>query len=751
MKESPLRLDPARLASWIRIGPDNTVAIRTGVSDFGQGVVGTAFRQIVAEELRLPFEAITDVVTGDTDQTPDGGISAGSMNRSAHDLLLGGVGVHPDSPFGRGALNLQKISAYAYGLLMTRASRVLGTPVEALTAIDGVVSDGAGSVSYADLVSDAPLDMELEVTGYPEGMGGLIVLGTPPLMPKSEWRVIGASAPSPDIRSIVTAQIDDLSNVRLPGMLHARIVHPRTLGSTLISLGHLDADVYPTAEVIVRGNLVAVLSPDEWEAVRAAEALDETTTWSDWRELPGSDRLIEAMLETDWSQVQPGETSGNRLEVEKALHAAPRSVHAFYALPFYKHAPMSPDVAIADVRGDGTTHVWAFSQQPRMLGQKIATMLETDPDNVVVHVARGAAGFGRTTGGDSGADSEAAILSKICGRPVRVQWSREADFAWSTQHAPYLGEVTAGLDEDGRVVAFMAEHHQPGNSGDGRLLGALLAGMPTEPVSAFYTTRSFVEWPYDRVEQYLAVCRGAENIGQMESPIQVGLRHRSMRSPAHFHQNFAIESMMNEAAATAEVDPIQYRLDHTTDARLIAVLELVKNMSGWQSRPSPSPTARSTGGGVVRGRGLGIVIRHGGYFAAVAEITVDLAQATVGVDHYWLAADVGPIVNPTLLRRNLEGGTVMGISQTLVEELEFDTSAITSTDFRSYPILTMAEIPEIEIEIIDRRDASAGQAAEPTNMIPPVAIAAAFFDATARPIRRLPLRPKYVRAELNES
>jgi CO/xanthine dehydrogenase Mo-binding subunit len=382
-------------------------------------------------------------------------------------------------------------------------------------------------------------------------------------------------------------------------------------------------------------------------------------------------------------------------------------------------------------------------------------MLESDPKNVVVHVARGAAGFGRTTGGDAGADSEAAILSKICGRPVRLQWSRETDFAWSTQHAPYLGEVKAGLDEDGRVVAFMAEHHQPGNNGDGRLLGALLAGMPTEPVSVefpySYITRSWMEWPYDRVEQYLEVCRGGENIGQVESPIQVGLRHRSLRSPAHFHQNFAIESMMNEAAAAAGVDPIQYRLDHTTNTRLMAVLELVKNMSGWQSRPSPSATARATGGGVVRGRGLGIAIRHGGYFAAVAEITVDLAQATVAVDRYWLAADVGPIVNPILLQRNLEGGTVMGISQTLIEELEFDTSAITSTDFRSYPILTMAEIPELEIKIIDRRDASVGQASEPTNMLPPVAIAAAFFDATGKPVRRLPLRQNYVRAELNET
>jgi CO/xanthine dehydrogenase Mo-binding subunit len=225
-----------------------------------------------------------------------------------------------------------------------------------------------------------------------------------------------------------------------------------------------------------------------------------------------------------------------------------------------------------------------------------------------------------------------------------------------------------------------------------------------------------------------------------------------MRSPAHFHQNFAVESMMNEAAAAAGTDPIQYRLDHTTDAHFTAVLETVRKLSGWESRPSPSTTARIDGSGVARGRGVGTTIRHGGYFASVAEISVDLDDATVTVDRYWLAADVGPVINPLALRRNLEGGSVMGISQTLLEELKFDASAITSTDFRSYPILTMADMPAIEVEIIDNRDASAvGQAAEPPNMVPPVAITAAFFDATGTHARKLPLRPRYVRAELNDA
>jgi nicotinate dehydrogenase subunit B len=750
--QSPAAIDPGVIESWIQIQPDNTIAIRTGVAEFGQGSVGTGFRQIVAEELRVSFEAVSDLVTGDTDRSPDGGLAAGAMNKITQEHFMGGVGIHPDSPFGRSALNLQKVAAYTYGVLLERASRVLDAEVDTLTVADGVVHSGARSVTYAELVHDAPLDVRLELAGVADGFG-LIVLGTPPLVPVSEYRVIGTSPANPRIPPIVQGATEDVADVRVPGMLHGRMVHPRTLGSTLVSVGQLDAEEYPGVEVVVRGNLVGLVSPDEWEAIRAALALAETTVWSDWRGLPGSDGLVEAMLETDWSKLPTGESSPDRESVEAALAAAPQTVDGYYTLPFYKHTPMSPEVVVADVRSDGSTHLWASTQQLHVLRRKIATMLETDTENVVVHFAQGAGGFGRTTNGDAGPEAEAVILSQACGKPVRLQWTREEDFAWSTQHAPYLGEVSVGLDDAGRMVSFLAEHHLPGNQ-DARLLGALLAGLPTEPPPppGAYLNRLWVEWPYDLVPHYLELAHGAENVGQEASPLDVGLRHRSMRSPTHLQQNFAVESMVNDAAAAAGADPIQYRIEHTTDSRLIRVLETVRTMSSWETRPSPAPAARSTGAGVVVGRGVGVAIRHGGYFAGVAELTLDLETGVVVVDRYWLAADVGVVVNPTLLRLNLEGGTAMGISQALHEELQFDGSAITSTDFRSYPILTMAEMPEIHVEVLDRRDVLVvGQASEPPNMVPPVALTGAFFDATGVHMRRLPLRPEYVRAELSDA
>jgi CO/xanthine dehydrogenase Mo-binding subunit len=335
---------------------------------------------------------------------------------------------------------------------------------------------------------------------------------------------------------------------------------------------------------------------------------------------------------------------------------------------------------------------------------------------------------------------------------VRLQWSREDDFGWSMQQAPYFGSMAVGLDDDGRMTTFIAEHCTPCTNYF-PMLGELLAGKAPDmsAIDPIHMNHLFMEWPYDRVPHHIERGHGGPDFGA-DSPLGWGLRHRSMRSPGHLQQNFGVECMVTEAAAAAGADPLQFRIDHTTDERLIKVLETVRRMSGWETRPSPAPGARAKGGGIVHGRGLGVVVRHGGYFAGVVEITVDLDTGKIVAPRYWLAADAGVVVNPRLLRLNLEGGSVMGFSQALLEEAQFDASAITSVDYQTYPVLTMAELPEIEVEIIPRPDAMVvGQAAEPPNMVPPVAIAAAVHDATGVAIRRLPMRPEYVLAELRDS
>ena len=646
-------VDPSALGSWLEIRPDNTVAIRTGVPDFGQGTVSAGWRQIVAEELRLPFEAV-EIVTADTDTTPDGLGAYGYISKDLQIALRAGLGIHPGSPFGFGGLNVQKVAAYAFAELMERASRVLGAPPQELNVVDGVVRSGSGSVTYAELVRDAPLDVQLSVAGALE-TGGVIVLGTPPVVPVSEYRVIGSAYPDPRIPAIVDGTLPWVGDVRLPGMLHGRMVHPPTLGSTLVSVGQLPADKFPSTRVMVRGNFVGVVAPDEWEAIRAAQALAGTTVWTEWQGLPGSDRLIDAMLDTDWI---PGTAStADAANVDGALAAAPRRLGSYFALPFYKHVPISPEVAVADVRGDGTVHVWAFSAKPQDLRLKIAAMLGMASDQVIVHFAHGAGSFGRTNRGDGGAEAEAVLLSQASGRPVRLQWMRDEDFAWSKQQAAYLGELSVGLDERGRMIAFKAEHRQPG-ANDDRLLAALLAGLPTTntPLETRYLTRNWVEWPYDRVPAHVEIAYGAANLGHERSPLEIGLRHHSMRTPQQLQQVFGVECMVNEAAAAAGTDPIQYRIDHTTDRRLVRVLDAVRRLSHWDARQSPSSSARARGGGVVRGRGVGIGIRHGSYWAGVAEIAVDLDSGGVVVERYYVAADVGVVVNPRLLRRTSKAG-----------------------------------------------------------------------------------------------
>src|SRR5579863_5248716 len=259
-------LDPALPASWLEIHPDNTVVIRTGKNDFGQGTVFTAYRSIVAEELSMPFEAITTVVAGSTDQTPDGGGSFGFLND--------------------GTPNLRKVAAYTYQALLDLAATKLGSPKDKLTVKDGVVSGGGKSISYGDIIKGQQLNLTIPVRGDLTGIMGLSVEGNPPMKPVSEYTIIGKSFPSSAIREKVSAKTVWATDVRLPGMLHGRVVHPKTLGSTLVSAGKVDKTKFPNSQVIVRQNLVGVVAPTEWEAIQAAQQIAGDTKWTDWKGLP---------------------------------------------------------------------------------------------------------------------------------------------------------------------------------------------------------------------------------------------------------------------------------------------------------------------------------------------------------------------------------------------------------------------------------------------------------------------------------
>ena len=729
-------LDPALPSSWVEIHPDNTILIRTGKSDFGQGSTFTAYRQIVAEELSVPFEAITTVVAGDTDRTPDGS--------GAFDFL------------GRGTPNIRKAAAYTHQALLDLASEKLGVPKDKLSVKESIVSGGGKSVSYGDLVKNQQLKLTIPVKGDLTSIFGLSIEGNPPMKPVSEYTVIGKSFKNSIISSKVAAKETWATDVRLPGMLHARVVHPKTLGSTLVSAAVVDKSKFPNSQVIVKGNLVGVVAPTEWEAIQAAEQVAGATKWTEWKGLPGNAKLYEHLREqSDWTTAPVEKSKDAKGDVAPALAVAHKKLSATYQLSYMKHAPIGPTMAVADIKPDGTVHIYTHNQNPQALRGEIATMLRTTADHVVVHSYPGPGHYGRSNGGNAGAEDEAVLLSQSVGKPVRVQWMRADDMQWSTQSAVSFSDVQLAIDEKGKMAAYQIDHYMPAMQDD-RPIGAVLAGLPTMSAPEVHSdgvtsTVNGLEdpWIYPGVPNLAENGHGTFQVGQKASPLAVGLRDHSMRTPGQFQQNYPRELAMSEAAALAGTDALQFRIDHATEERAIAVLKAVRDASGWDTRPSPRPNAISTGATPVRGRGVSLMLRSGTYWACVCQIAVTPSTGAIVVEKYTIAVDPGIVVNPMQLKRNVEGGAVMGIAHALFEEVTFDERGITTDDWISYPIPTMADIPEIKVVLLNNPKVGAyGGGSEAANALAAPAIAAALHDATGKIMRRLPMKPAYVQTLL---
>jgi nicotinate dehydrogenase subunit B len=730
-------LDATQPASWIEINSDNTLLIRTGKCDFGQSSIYTAYRQIVAEELDVPVDAITTVISGDTDRTPDGGGTFGLLRTNV--------------------LNLRKAAAYTREAALELAARELGVPRADLSVSDGVISGAGKSTTYGALVAGKLFHLVIPVTGELTGFGGLRVTGDPPLKPPAQYKLVGQPIKNPSLRPKMSGETTWVNDVKLPGMLHARMVHPATLGSKLLSAGSVDKQQFPTARVVVIGNLVGVVAEQEYEAVLAAQSVAGSTRWSEWKGLPGHEKLFEHLQKSvDWKEI-PAVDGAKKGNVTAAAASAVKTHRATYFMPYHKHAPVSPTVSLADVKADGSVTVHTHSQNPQFLRQALARMLGRPESMVVVRTYPGSGHYGRSNGGNAGSEDEAVLLSRAVGKPVRVQWMRPDDMQWSTQSSASIATIQISLDEAGKIQAYQAEHSGPPMQDD-RPIGAVLAGLPTmeapspiNPSPLHSTTLRIADrWVYGEIAHVGETGRGTYQIGQRESPIAVGLRDHSMRTPIQFQQNFPREVAFSEAAALARVDPIQFRIDHTNEERFKTILARLRDESGWEKRPSPSPRARATGAGPVRGQGVGIMFRDNGYWACACQIAVTPDTGQVKVEKLTVVVDLGVVVNPLQLKRQVEAGSLMGVSQALHEEVTFDEGAVTSDNWAAYPILTMAEMPVVKVVIAPRPEFGVyGQGSEGANACAASAIASAFHDATGKPARRIPLKPDYVKAMLS--
>ena len=724
-------LDASQLASWLEIHADGSIIARTGKTETGTSA-SAFYAQVIAEELNVDPTSIT-MVLGHTDETPDGGFSAGFLT---------------------GANNQRKVAAYTYQALLGLAATELGVPAADLTVSSGVVSGGGKRVSYADLVTGQQLDLAIPVSGGlptidlndPIGitnLAGISVTGDPPTKPVEQYSVVGKSHPRPGIRDIVEGKGIYSGDVTVPGMLHARMVRPATLGSTLVSTGKLDLDKFPTAEVVVQANLVAVVSPNEWEAVQAARAVAATTEWTEWSGLPNSTGITEALRAADWTPVG---TRGDAATADAGLASAVKTVSATYEQPYVRHAPIGMYMATADVRSDGTVKIWSQTSQSQGARAQVANTLGVSVDKVVIRWAQGPGQYGRTTYGGDGAMADAAILSQLLGKPVRVQWTIQEDLAWSSTSPAWVADLKVGLDAEGHMIAFSSDWYSP-HENDARMVGAILAEMPTlspavKPLSPVIST----VWPYDKVPG--VVERAYHTPNPAMSSAGGGLRGNIMRTPWQRQQNFGLEAIVNEAAAVVGADPIEFRVQHTTDARLIEIMKATADAHGWTSRPSPNPEAGRSGTAPVKGRGVGVIIRSGAQWVGIAEVEVVPSTGVVRVMQLTVGVDVGKVMNPTHLKSMLEGGAVMGIGEALFEEVTFDESKVTSTDWTRYRIPEMGDIPEIKTVFVSHDDRGINGGGEAANGLTPNAIAAAFFDATGVQPRRIPLTPDYVKSIL---
>jgi CO/xanthine dehydrogenase Mo-binding subunit len=691
----------ASLDAWLAVGADGAVTVFCGKVELGTGVE-TALAQIVAEELDVAVARVT-MVLGDTWRTPNQGPTVGSKT-----LQLGGP-------------PLRQAAAAARQTLLELAAARLGSPVERLVVRDGVVmveGESRRRLGYGELIG-----------------GRRFNRAVPPrvaVKPPDRYHVVGTSARRVDIPGKVRGTHLYVQNVRVPGMLHGRVVRPPAVGATLASVDEASIRAIPGARVVVRGNFVGVVAEREELAIRAARAL--RVTWTEGAGLPATD-VYEAIRSASTTD----RVLRNKGDVTAALGGARHVQRATYQTPFQMHASIGPSCAVADVR-PGQTTIWSGTQGAWGLRDAIAQLLGVPPEGVRVIWVEASGCYGHNGADDAAAD--AALLSAAVGRPVRVQWMRHDEHGWEPKGPAMVVDVRAALDAAGAVLAWdyavrtPTHSTRPGGEG-GNLLAGQLVGL--RPRAGLTGGERNAEHPYAFANDRVTV--------RWQSTSRV--RPSALRGLGAPQNTYANESFMDELAAAAQVDPIEFRLRHLTDPRATAVIEAVAKLARWTSRPSPAPRAESDG--PARGRGVAYARyeNRNAYVAVVTEVAVHRGTGAVRVVRVWVAHDCGLVVNPDGVRNQIEGNVLQTVSRALKEEVAFDRRGVTSLDWTSYPILTFSEAPEsVEITLIDRPDQPAVGAGEPAACPVPAAIANAIFDAVGARVRTMPFTADRVRKAL---
>ncbi len=725
--------DFLQLDSWIVIRPDNTATFFVGKTDLGQGT-GTAFRQIMSDELDIAFDQTTCIM-GSTHLTVDQGGSGGS------DALQSD------------GYPMRRVAAEARRSLLEMAATHFGVPVTSLTVSDGIVtvrgSAPARTVTYGELIGGKKFNVTLT------GRNTDSTTGVAKLKPVQELKNVGKSPQRDDIPRKVDGTLQWAVDVKVAGMLHARNVRPPVAGATLVSVDEASVRNIPgLVRVVRKGNYLAVVCEREEQAIRAAAQLK-----AEWRKpatppFPPSDRLFTYLRATTPSSTSQPIVAG---DVEAAFAGTAKVVEADYEIPFQGHTAIGPAHALADPSNNQLT-IYSNDMKSYGLRNGVAQFLGIPREQVRVIWMDGPQAYGRTAADDAG--FEAAFLARELGRPVRVQWSRQEETAWDTKGPAYAIKVRGALDAGGRLVALdydarAADHNHLGyNEHDTVLIAQLTGQRKQQPASgrASYTNDSYV----------IPNRRTTGSVIPMPLVWETPLRLGNLRDPDGPQVTFALESFIDELAAAAQADPVEFRLGllqaGTNDdatfrrARAVACVKAAAEKFGWDRRPSPRPRAT---GNVAVGRGIAYSYRSQTVVAQIAEVEVNRTTGRVWVKRLVCAHDCGLVVNPVALTRTIENGLLHGVSRTLHEEVTFDGEKITSVNWATSPTLTHADVPErIDVVIVngdpnpDRPDLPHYGAGE--TMLKPTmaAIGNAVFDATGVRLRRVPFRAPRVLAAL---
>lgn len=678
-----------RLSRWLTVTPEGGIGLRVGKVELGQGIL-TAVAQVAADELGVPLAQVSSL-PAHTGLGPDEGLTAGSMS------------VFDAAPAVRLA------AANVRALFCAEAARRWDIEPGSVDAVDGalVSRDGSLRSSYAELAGAVDLDVDVDPAV--------------PTRTAEESRLVGSSAARVDLPDKIAGRARYITDIRLPGMLFARVVRPPSPGARLLDApGTLPE--HPQVQVVRDGSFLGVVGPREAQVVRAAEALRGATSWAEEERLPDEDDLTRFLTRGPHEDLTV-------LAEDRPPSAAGRQVTARYTRPFIAHASIGTSCGIARWEADGTITVWSHSQGIHKLRDAIAQALGRDRVTVVVEHAQNAGCYGHN-GADDAAFDAVLLARAVPGTPVLLQWERADELAWSPLGSAMVADVAATVTDTGQIAGWTYDVYgqghttRPGYAGvPGLLAGGHLAEplptpAPDDPPSAAGggTTRN-------AVPIYTVGARRITGHRLTETP----LRTSAMRSLGAFMNVFAIESFVEELALACDEDPLTYRLRHLEDERARAVLEAAAGAAGWG-------TALDEGHG--RGIGLARYKDKGAYCAVVADVE---AEDRVRVHRLTVAVDVGRVINPDGVRNQIEGGATQATSWTLKERVRFDRRRITSVDWESYPILRFGEAPQVDVLLLDRPglpSVGAGEAAQgPTA----AAIGNAVAAAVGVRVRDLPI------------